>query len=235
VSQETLKISITHWENFSRHFIELSQLTSYYKFVSQAEELFPDGIGERGNSRLYTLPYGSEELNEKSRLTAENFAQFKEDKLMCRGPRLLLYFSNTGSTPTKLPRLDIDTLSGKKHESSEGDSKSKSSKVSRNPTKALECKERDNFTCRLCEYTTDNVQSRTKLLNAAHIYEVEEHKAIPDIEVLKKMGLYYGVNDLLNIITLCVTCHPFFDNQQIGIDPELKTYIFHRKHIKPNW
>lgn len=218
----------------------LSKLSSFHLFEAQVGELFSDEIGSN-DFMLYTIPFDSDELDEKLRLTSENFAQFIEDKLSGKRPRRILYVSNTDSTPTKLP---LRKLSGNKRESiaednsstmnnfeskresSAGHSKSKSSTLSRN-SMALCCKRRDKFTCRLCEYYTDCEEAQVKQLEAAHIYEMEELAAIPKEErqeFLEAMEIY-DINNPLNLITLCQVCHKFFDEQRIGINTESNNWI----------
>jgi hypothetical protein len=73
-------------------------------------------------------------------------------------------------------------MSGAKRKSSSADSKSSNvttSQVSRSSKNALLCKKRDKF---MCQYYTDNEYAQTKQLKAAHIYEIEELKAISDYE-----------------------------------------------------
>ena len=212
----------------------MSKSLSYHVFEAQVGELFSDEIGSN-DFRLYTLPVGSEELDEKLRLTAENFSQFVDHKFACESPRRNLYVSNTGSTPTKLPALltmdNLSELSGTKRKSSSAGSSSKStttSKVSRSSKFARLCNERDNFTCRVCQFYTENEYAQPKQLEAAHIYEIEELSALPDEQertrTLEEMELY-DINHPTNLITLCQVCHAFFDRQQIGIDPESKSWI----------
>ena len=228
---ETLSITIRHWETLSVHTVTLSKSLSYHIFEAQVGELFSDEIGSN-DFRLYTLPFESDELDEKLRLTAENFSQFVHHKFACEKPRRNLYVSSTGLTPTKLPGLTVDNLSelsGTKRKSSSAGSKSTTtSKVSHNSKFALFCKERDLFKCRVCQYSTDNKYAQTKQLQAAHIYEIEEQKAIPDeqtrMRTLVELDLY-DINHPMNLITLCQVCHAFFDKQQIGIDPESKRWI----------
>ncbi len=206
---ETLSITIRHWESLSVHSLTLSKSLSYHIFQAQVGELFSDEIGSN-DFRLYTLPFGSEELDEKLRLTAENFSQFVHHKFECEKPRRNLYVSNTGLTPTKLPGLTADNLSelsGTKRKSSSADSKSTTtSNVPRNSKNALFCKKRDKFTCRMCQYYTGNECAQTKQLEAAHIYEIEEQKAIPDeqtrLSILEEMKLF-DINHSMNLITLC--------------------------------
>ena len=244
-AHETLTIPVCHWEHLSRSSIVLSKLSSYPLFEAQVGELFSDEIGSK-DFRLYNLPFESDELDEKLRLSSENFTQFIEDKFSGKRPRRMLYVSNTGSTPTKLPMLlratsklsgnkresiagdNSSTVShnssGNKRESSAGDSKSNSSTDS---NKALCCKRRDKFTCRLCDYYTNCEEAQTKQLEAAHIYELEELAAIPEEErqqILEAMEIY-DINNPLNLITLCQVCHKFFDEQRIGINTESNNWI----------
>ena len=192
-------------------------------------EFFSDEIGSN-DFRLYTLPVESEELDEKLRLTAENFPDFVEQKFSARRPRRTLYVSSsTDSTPKKLrtPRLttsNISTLSGDSQESSSGDSKSNFSKMSRN---AIRCKNRDKFTCRICQLNANDSIAQTSELQAAHIYGIEELQSMPEetrMSDLEEMQLY-GINHPINLITLCTVCHRYFDKQRIGIDPESKSWI----------
>ena len=79
----------------------------------------------------------------------------------------------------------------------------------------------------MCKYYTDYKYAQTKQLEAAHIYEIEEHRAIPEqtrLRILIEMELY-DINHPMNLITLCQVCHVFFDKQQIGIDPKSKRWI----------
>ncbi len=124
-AHETLTIPVCHWEHLSRSSIVLSKLSSYPLFEAQVGELFSDEIGSK-DFRLYTLPFESDELDEKLRLSSENFTQFIEDKFSGKKPRRMLYVSNTGSTPRKLPMLLRATskLSGNKRESIAGDNSS---------------------------------------------------------------------------------------------------------------
>ena len=149
----------------------MSKSLSYHIFEAQVGELFSDEIGSN-DFRLYTLPSESDELDEKLRLTAENFSQFVDHKFASEKPRRNLYVSNTGLTPTKLLGLTIDNLSelsGTKRKSSSADSKSTTtSNVSRSSKYARLCKERDHFTCRVCQYYTDNEYAQPKQLEAAH-------------------------------------------------------------------
>ena len=228
---ETLSITIRHWETLSVHSVTLSKSLSYHIFEAQVGELLSDEIGSN-DFRLYTLPFESDELDEKLRLTAENFSQFVDHKFACEKPRRNLYVSNTGLTPTKLPGLTIDNLSelsGTKRKSSLAGSKSTTtSNVSRSSKYARLCIGRDHFTCRVCQYYTDNEYAQPKQLEAAHIYEIEEQRAIPDeqtrMRTLVEMELY-DINHPMNLITLFQVCHAFFDRQQIGIDPESKSWI----------
>jgi hypothetical protein len=210
----------------------LSKSLSYQIFEAQVAELFSDEIGSN-DFRLYTLPFESDELNEKLRLTAENFSQFVDHKFACEKPRRNLYVSNTGLTPTKLPGLTIDNLiefSGIKRKSSSAGSKSTTTSNVSHSSKyyARLCKGRDHFTCRVCQYYTINEYAQPKQLETAHIYEIVEHRAIPDeqtrMRTLVEMELY-DINHPTNLITLCQVCHAFFDRQQIGIDPESKRWI----------
>eukprot|EP01036_Dinobryon_divergens_P026734 gene26734-35414_t len=228
---ETLTILIRHWENLNSHSIVLSKLTSYHIFEAQVGELFSDEIGS-SDFRLYTLPVDSEDLDEKLRLTAENFPDFVEQKFSfssSRKPRRTLYVSSTDSTPKKPPmsRLttsNLSTLSGDSQKSSLGDS---NSKVSRNSRNAIRCKNRDKFTCRICQLNTNDSIAKTSELHAAYIYEIEELQSMPKetrISLLEEMQLY-DINHPINLITLCTVCHRYFDKQQIGIDPESKSWI----------
>ena len=240
--QENFTILIRRWENFSRHSIVLSQLTSYHLFEVQVGELFCDEIGSN-DFRLYTLPVESEELDEKLRLTAENFSDFVEEKFSAKRPRrTTLYVSSTDSTPKKLPvsRLTISYIralsgnSSQKSSSGDDDRKSSSSKVSHNSRNALRCKNRDKFTCRICQYNANDSVGKTSELQVAYIYGIKELWSMPRDEArvsfLEEMELY-DIDNPINLITLCDVCHGYFDKQQIGIHPESKSW--HGKLLVP--
>ena len=65
-----------HWETLSINSITLSKTSSYHVFEAQVGELFSGAIGSN-DFRLYTLPFKSEELDEKLRLTGSQIFRRK--------------------------------------------------------------------------------------------------------------------------------------------------------------
>jgi hypothetical protein len=228
-----MTLNIRHWEHQSRQSITLSKSAPYQIFAAQAKELFIDEIGSC-DFRMYTLPCTSEISDEKLRLTEDTFAQFKEDKFSVGGPNLVLYVSNRDSTPTKLPLLVQESLAKlslemRNMQTASEDSKTlKSSRsgISRDDNKSLFCKERDDWECKLCECFPP-VPTRTTSLKGAHLYNIQELTKVANENrrsVLQSLDLD-TINNTVNILTLCVCCHSYFDAQRVGIDPTSERWM----------
>jgi hypothetical protein len=95
----------------------------------------------------------------------------------------------------------------------------------RSQVNAATCKTRDIYTCRVCMSTGD--------LDLSFMYE--QHMSIASkllkFKVIKTKLLarlqLVTISYVENLITLCTDCNSLFHHHLIGIDRDLKSWIFH--------
>jgi 5-methylcytosine-specific restriction endonuclease McrA len=114
---------------------------------------------------------------------------------------------NNTESPTKLPVVEIESIS----------KSSKESSVSRSQKDATNCKTRDHNTCLCCGY----VGAEGLGMEAAHVYEFGVHSKMAKAEGLAKLAELdlIEINEQRNMMTLCRKCHNHFDSHNITIHP----------------
>jgi 5-methylcytosine-specific restriction endonuclease McrA len=203
--EEGLEILVWHWDHAVRKKVSFTRTSDIMKALrSRILQEFDEEI--RGlNFRLYSLPYGFTDVNQRRRICDVNDleAYLKELRNYDIKPPYLYIFNDPDDTsPEKLPEV----LNAKSE---------RRSSASRNSGNSDIVRIRDSSTCVFCGYC-DNSTRET-----CHIYEVGDFNK-PSSEGKKTMLMdlgIYNINSVANMLCLCDNCHHNFDRHLIGIDP----------------
>ena len=202
-----LPIKVTHWNSLVSHYIEVPRKHySLDEFRLLVRLAFNDDI-TTDEFRLYLLPFDCEI---DARILVDTTLRFNEflDTILAANRRLpsMFVWNYENSSPAKLPDDHEVEKTG--------------SDVSRSSACSLACREAYNSTCLCCGYNGKDK------IHAAHIFDIGVYNQMSKKgrSFLRQLGLAY-INELANLICLCVSCHQKFDNFRLGIDPTEKMWI----------
>ncbi len=99
-----------HWQHQSRHLVTIPKDYTYEALAARVKNLFSDEIG-KSMFRLYSMPGQCDVLEDRCRLTPENFRAVLDDLYSPTGIPRNICVSNDDSSPLKLPaEFDVKSI-----------------------------------------------------------------------------------------------------------------------------
>lgn len=214
-------VHIYHWDRCVKKSFLVTRDTTLLSLQKYIHKSFEEEI-TTPHFRLYTLPNSFTSVDE--RIPIVNDAQLADCIRIFAAPNpdILLFvfncemvqykFTSPDKVPTRFPTQE------------ESEYSSQSSKLSRNSTRSKERKEVDGNKCCCCEFVGN---SRT--IEATHIFTLEEGQELVKAKRWKKVQLntylaanfrIHDINSDYNMIGLCSTCHHYFDNHLLKLNPD---------------
>lgn len=229
-----LSISIQHWQSAQIKPVELYPSITYQLFITQVNEIFLEEI-DGNNISIYTLPRKKDIIiGDKKLVKPQDFVSLVNELLSGNPNKLQLLIWNeevadAHNSPTLLPGAFSNVLMNPTHEAES--SNKNASTISRSTVNSDACKERDQFTCNFCGYSEPEDGDG---LEAGHFAEIGTYRNMKPLErkqLLDSLELL-TINDIINHITLCLSCHKYFDKKggyRIGIEPSSLRLIIARE------